>query len=313
MNQQCNDVRHIIILMLLFFYGMAGFLSPSIQSLVLGILVITFIVLTFKRIISIIIWAVVILGAVLIFPFLAPFAVLLMIYLLVSRIHYLYDNWRPVLVGLIFYGYLFSFMDIHRYLLVSKLLRSLPIEILLVFSITCIMHFLLNWVYRHYYSIDEALYIMITFPLLIILILLAFVHVVDGFDAPDGVDGDFAGANHDAVNVRGDVPPPDGYHYTHSYDRIGPSGDIVHVRGYVASNPDGIIENNLSYHGNSTSSMYSAEIPHSSSNVTSDVYAYDNSKHKNNIFSNIACGFHRRPDLIIIGCIFTMIFLCWYN
>ena len=42
-------------------------------------------------------------------------------------------------------------------------------------------------------------------------------------------------------------PDPPGYHYTHDYYRTSQDGSIQHVRGYIATNPDGIEENNLSH------------------------------------------------------------------
>ena len=43
---------------------------------------------------------------------------------------------------------------------------------------------------------------------------------------------------------------PSGYHHVNGYTRIAPDGHKEYVHDYIRSNPDGILENNLSYHGN---------------------------------------------------------------
>lgn len=45
------------------------------------------------------------------------------------------------------------------------------------------------------------------------------------------------------------VPPASAYHHVDGYLREGADGNVTYVRSHVASNPDGILENNLSYRG----------------------------------------------------------------
>ena len=73
--------------------------------------------------------------------------------------------------------------------------------------------------------------------------------VVDGGMA-DGFAHDGAFAHDGVVSHEGLVKAPSGYHHVNGYTRIAPDGHTEYVHDYIRSNPDGILENNLSYHGN---------------------------------------------------------------
>lgn len=101
--------------------------------------------------------------------------------------------------------------------------------------------------------------IMGSIPLVILALLLPFLKAaaVDGV-AGDGFSGDVmhdGGFAHDSVighdgmmGHDGVVRAPSGYHHVNGYTRIGADGQPEYVQGYIRSNPDGILENNLSYH-----------------------------------------------------------------
>ena len=66
----------------------------------------------------------------------------------------------------------------------------------------------------------------------------------------DGFAHDGAFAHDGVVSHEGLVKAPSGYHHVNGYTRIAPDGHTEYVHDYIRSNPDGILENNLSYHGN---------------------------------------------------------------
>lgn len=92
-------------------------------------------------------------------------------------------------------------------------------------------------------------------PLVVISFLLPFLKILGAFDgatftdaghgghmAPDGFHG-----TGDGYAPTGDHPVP--VHHVNGYFRSTPDGGTAYVRPHVATNPDGILENNLSYHG----------------------------------------------------------------
>ena len=117
------------------------------------------------------------------------------------------------------------------------------------------VHFLLCAAYRRGYECRSALTVMFGLPLVVLSFLLPFLKL---FGALDGAS--FADAGHgghmgpDGFHTAGDgYVPADGHgvpvHHVNGYFRTTPGGGTTYVHPHVATNPDGIIENNLSYHG----------------------------------------------------------------
>ena len=78
----------------------------------------------------------------------------------------------------------------------------------------------------------------------------ASMDTADTFDTTDGPTDAYDLAHHGTPDSPGhDVSDAPGIHHTHDYFRTGPDGSPQHVSGYDATNPDGIVENNFSYHG----------------------------------------------------------------
>ena len=70
----------------------------------------------------------------------------------------------------------------------------------------------------------------------------------DGFHGTHGIQ------TTDGFHGTGEVPmPADGHpvpiHHVNGYFRSTPDGGTTYVQPHVATNPDGIVENNLSWHG----------------------------------------------------------------
>lgn len=174
------------------------------------------------------------------------------------------------------------------YLLYHITPSLLPIAGLAIYGViaffgTWTFHQVILWLYRNHYSLKEALPIMGVAPLLIALLFLPFLKTVDvvdtafgdahdvvGDSAPDTFHSDAVETHDFADPVHSDVVHGDaihgeavhgeairagdgihspGTHYTHGYLRTGVNGDVHYVRGYEATNPDGILENNYSAHG----------------------------------------------------------------
>ncbi len=151
---------------------------------------------------------------------------------------------------------------------------------LVAFIGTWSFHKVILWLYRHHYGLQQALPIMGAAPLIIGLLflpLLKAVDVIDGSFYGDSMDGtdtpgdtvhgeafhssDTADSFHAADTAHsGDGIHSPGTHYTHGYLRTGANGDVHYVRGYEATNPDGITENNYSAHG--ISSVRGEPIPY---------------------------------------------------
>ena len=173
-------------------------------------------------------------------------------FVLYFRMDWLNTLYRPIYRGLATIVNTFPhvfFTVVHASLLVRVLaLTALAALIAFVFQL------LLYWLYRNGYSSSGALNIMGSIPLVIIALVLPFLKaaaggVVDGGMA-DGFAHDGAFAHDGVVSHEGLVKAPSGYHHVNGYTRIAPDGHTEYVHDYIRPNPDGILENNLSYHGN---------------------------------------------------------------
>ena len=208
-----------------------------------------FFLITAASMLKIMIICSIIIGAVVsIFPFLAPIAIILMILFFCMRIQYLFIHWRPVLVGLLVYGFgiillhhhrMYMFIDflpdyIWRHFLHAGIVPQSYIFIdALIF--VAILHFLLVWLYSNGYSSDRALGIMGSVPLVLLALLLPFLKVF----AHDGGGIDFAGDGHGTDIINGNQTAAAHADVVHNAQ-----GD-VYVRSYLRTVPDGIAENNL--------------------------------------------------------------------
>lgn len=261
---------------------------PELKYAAVGMAIGFFILYTWQRILSIIIFTVLAFIAVRMFPILAPVAFILMVIIFLARISYIIKNWRAVLagffmyalaIGFAFYGQMiqslmwmyFGWLGFIFYNLFPSpynwTIENSFFASVIAFIGTWTFNRVILWLYSHHYSLAGALSIMGMAPLLIALLFLPFlkaVDVIDGAftgDAMDSADtfhadsadtfhADSADTVHASDAVRsGDGIHSPGTHYTHGYLRTGASGDVHYVRGYEATNPDGIVENNYSAHG----------------------------------------------------------------
>ena len=258
-----------------------------------------------------------------IFPFLAPIAVVLMIFFFLARIQFIFSNWRAVLAGFVLYGMTFGLVmvadDLDNFFVpyiyvmeecydlfewypeaVEPAVNTLYYymtsyeyagAVIVAFLSASVLQLLLIWLYRNGYTTHKAMGIMGSVPLLIIALILPFLKVASGdFFGGDAFDGGTTGDVHTGDAYAGDVHTGDAYAgdtavlqpagghdavtvdgYGHDgYVGDGVHGDAVqgeyhHVNGYLRhtahgteyvrphlqGNPDGIVENNLSYHGQS--------------------------------------------------------------
>lgn len=118
-----------------------------------------------------------------------------------------------------------------------------------------LVHLLLRFSYRKGYESRSALTVLFGLPLVVISFLLPFLKILGAFEGAA-----FTDAGH-TVHMGGDgVHGTDGFHSTgdghpvpvhhvNGYFRSSSDGGTTYVHPHVATNPDGILENNLSYHG----------------------------------------------------------------
>lgn len=262
-------------MMVTFFYVFINLIRPEYKTFSIAFIIGLFIFYTWKRILTILITAVIAFALISFFPFLAPVAFVIMLLIFFARLGYIIENWRAVLAGFYMYGMavLFglhwyvniSYHYFHRYFFSINPVYAAAIA----FIVTLGFHLIMLWLYHNHYSLKRAMPIMGVAPLLIILLLMPFVKALDGFDSMDTVDStdtsmDTADtfdttdgptdaydlAHHGTPDTPGhDVSDAPGVHHTQDYFRTGPDGSPQHVSGYDATNPDGIVENNFSYHG----------------------------------------------------------------
>lgn len=254
----------MVLMMVTFFYVFINLIRPEYKTFSIAFIIGLFIFYTWKRILTILVTAVIAFALISFFPFLAPVAFILMLIIFFARLGYIIENWRAVLAGFYMYG-MAAFFGLHCYFFsISPLYAAV-----IAFLVTLGFHLIMLWLYHNHYTLKRAMPIMGVAPLLIILLLMPFVKALDGFDSMDTVDStdtsmdtadtfDTADgptdaydlAHHGTPDTPGhDVSDAPGVHHTQDYFRTGPDGSPQHVSGYDATNPDGIVENNFSYHG----------------------------------------------------------------
>lgn len=130
-----------------------------------------------------------------------------------------------------------------------------------------LVHLFLWMAYRKGYESRTALTVLFGLPLVVISFLLPFLKILGAFDgaafSDTGHTGHMGGEGFHGTG-EGYVPA-DGHpvpvHPVNGYIRSTPGGGTTYVHPHVATNPDGILENNLSYHGPHPAPV-SAGVPH---------------------------------------------------
>lgn len=269
-NGSKNDFNtHIILLITSFCFIFLNLAVHQIWPITLVGIILFFLYYSWRRILSILLSAILCIAIIALLPFLAPIAFVIMVILFFRRINYFFDNFPVMLVG--FYMYGVAWFSIAYTTNFHFHQPSLEMTLIIATFSTLIFHFLLKGLYKLGYTLDIALPMMATMPLIILLLILPFVKAIDAFEGSGGdIVSDSAETSHngniDSVGeVRSlynstsenidhiNVDSNPGTHYTNDYYRMGSNGEIQHVRGYVATNPDGVLENNFSYKGESHS------------------------------------------------------------
>ena len=150
--------------------------------------------------------------------------------------------------------------QLRHFLAYPALLLAAGLPVLLV-------HLLLWLAYRRGYESRNALTVLFGLPLVVLSFLLPFLKILGAFDGAaftdaghtghmggDGFHGTHGIQTTDGFHGTGEVPmPADGHpvpiHPVNGYFRSTPDGGTTYVQPHVATNPDGIVENNLSWHG----------------------------------------------------------------
>lgn len=264
-----NFNTHIILLITSFCFIFLNLAVHQIWPITLVGIILFFLYYSWRRILSILLSAILCIAIIALLPFLAPIAFVIMVILFFRRINYFFDNFPVMLVG--FYMYGVAWFSIAYTTNFHFHQPSLEMTLIIATFSTLIFHFLLKGLYKLGYTLDIALPMMATMPLIILLLILPFVKAIDAFEGSGGdIVSDSVETSHngniDSVGeVRSlynstsenidhiNVDSNPGTHYTNDYYRMGSNGEIQHVRGYVATNPDGVLENNFSYKGESHS------------------------------------------------------------
>lgn len=277
-NDGCSSA-HKALLIVAFFYVLFQHYVPQYWLVVSAVPVVLFIYYAWKRVATILITAAIAALLVAVMPFLAPIAFIIMVIIFFARLGYIIENWRAVVAGFYMYGVagLYGTMAYdqaeHNAYLYDK--PSMMMGLINAAIITFLFHRIMVWLYENGYTTRTALPIMGIAPLLIMLLFMPFIKAFDGFDVGadtvdtvDTVDAVDPTTHATETPISTDNP---GYHHTSDYYRTAADGSVQHVRGYVATNPDGIVENNLSYRGvsmvdNSTTIGEATVITHPDSN-----------------------------------------------
>lgn len=196
-------------------------------------------------------------AAVTLFPPLAPFVLVLMAIFFILRIRFVWKHRWPMLFGLLFYGAgaviglapevlavlpmvlgsLWGFPGVYLGALATAIIGA------------GILHFMLRFLYGRGYSARDALGLMGSVPLIILAFILPFLKIAGA----EGFFGDTVTFHEPMPTGEGPVPAPDPLpeaplHHVEGYVRSGPSGP-VYVQSHWQTNPDAILQNNLSYQG----------------------------------------------------------------
>lgn len=169
-------------------------IRPEYKTFSIAFIIGLFIFYTWKRILTILVTAVIAFALISFFPFLAPVAFILMLIIFFARLGYIIENWRAVLAGFYMYG-MAAFFGLHVYMnlpyrfFLRYFFSISPLHAAVIaFLVTLGFHLIMLWLYHNHYTLKRAMPIMGVAPLLIILLLMPFVKALDGFDSVDTVD-----------------------------------------------------------------------------------------------------------------------------
>jgi len=190
------------------------------------------------------------------FPPLTIVLVGVIIYLIVTRLSYIAQHWVLMAAGFGLYGlgYVADQVMVHVLYDIARISAPLlgvsftlwAVPVVLVGLGAHLLHRALWVAYRAGYRPFDVLTITLTAPAIIILLLLSIF----------GIGGDFVPdvAPEVAPDLGPDVAPRGAVNGVVEPAAAGSlrgttTPELVEVRGYIRSNPDGIVENNLSYKG----------------------------------------------------------------
>lgn len=208
-----------------------------------------FVVTAISHVFNILVFAAITALITYLFP---PVGAVLSVIFFISKISYIFENWRALLAGIIFYIYPFFLVSINSNLYYPSLEYILFITIFT----TVIFNFLLVWLYHNKYSTKNALETMGAAPVFVFMLILPFVADEIGafldFDEFEEYKADFSDYNYDQFEtdaVDFDTEAVDqnpGLHDVEGHWRETASGEYTYVEPHVRTNPDGIESNNLS-------------------------------------------------------------------
>lgn len=223
-----------------------------------------------------------------IFPPAAIIFIIIGIVFFILRIRYVIQNAQLLASGfLVYLVYYYLFADhmrlggklvevCYRLLTLGHLIvPPWPLRQLLIYPTlllaaglpVLLVHLFLWMAYRKGYESRNALTVLFGLPLVVISFLLPFLKILGAFDGAAFSDTGHTGhLGGDGVHGTGEgYVPADGHpvpvHHVNGYIRSTPGGGTTYVHPHVATNPDGILENNLSYHGPHPAPV-SAGVPH---------------------------------------------------
>lgn len=200
-------------------------------------------------------------GLALVHPGLGILLALVGVIFFLLRIRFVIKNILPIGLGITLYSVCYLLVGDHLLLdVVNEIFFRLPMRtvsftlrywIILAARVlgtllpTALFHWCLTECYKKGYEARGAISIMVGVPLLILSFILPFLKVLTGLES--GAFADHGGTFHGG---DGHFQPADnpGLHHVNGHFRSSPGGP-VYVHGHWQTNPDGVLENNLSYHG----------------------------------------------------------------
>ncbi len=233
-SEQIRTAWHILSI---FIFAGLSVMEPLV---ILGALVLISVIIAISKIPSLFIITIIVTAVSLIFP---PLGALIGILFFILKINYVIQHLLPLSLGLFLIVYLFT---------MSMLVPYPSLRIFVISAV--IFHIILVNLYKREYSSAEAIQIMASVPLYILIIILPII-----LDQLDEMDDLFDGNHYDqyvAENENGYVIRPEamltenqddpGTHLVQSHLRKNSDGTMSVVREHIRSNPDGFKGNNLS-------------------------------------------------------------------
>lgn len=195
---------------------------------VLGIILISM-VIAIQKMPSLILSVLLIAIVSVLFP---PLAGIMSFILLFVKIKYIIENFVPLLLGFILTGYL---------LWVSYMY---PPSLFIFLASVLGMHLILNYLYSRKYTSTEAIFIMASVPLYILMIILPF--IIKELREMTVMSDHSYEAHQQEMALHDQRVNNTGVHSVKGHTRELQDGSTTYVRPHVRTNPDGIKSNNLS-------------------------------------------------------------------